>query len=114
MPATNLYEWVLNSYKQTSKMLNDIHCELKDRLGSAISLGKIEAKELLKTVGDVQKQVVKLKGQLEDRFVRRFEAVLDILGIPSLSEVERLRAKVDRLDRKVRELRNDNHKAPNS
>lgn len=114
MLTANLYEWVLSSYKQTSKRLNDTRGEIKNRLDSVISLGQAEAKELFKTFGDVQKQVAGLKIQLEDRFVRRFEAVLDILGVPSLREVEKLRAKVEKLDKRVKELRSNNHKTPNS
>lgn len=112
MSVVNLYELILNSYNQTAKRLSEVRKEIKDKLDNAISLSRVEVKGVIKTFDKIQKQVAELKVQLEDRFVRKFEAVLDILGVPSLRDLEELRARVEKLDKKIKELSKNNHKAP--
>jgi len=114
MQVDNLYKWVSSSYKEASKRLDDARGEIKSRLNSVVSSGPLEVKELMKTFGEVQKQVMGLKVQLEDRFVRKFEAVLELLGIPSEREMNELKVRVEKLGKKIAELRKSSNKAPSN
>jgi len=107
MQAGNLYKWALDSYKQTSESLSNVREQLERRLVGMVAAGRLEVAEALKTVTRAQNQIAELRGQLEDRVVRKYEAVLDLLGIPSEREIDELKRRVERLSKKVKGLSNN-------
>jgi len=104
MPVGRLYKWVLDSCRETTRNLNEMRGQLERKLIGLVAAGRLEVQEALKAVGAVHSQISGLKKELEDKVVRKFEAALDLLGIPSEREIEELKKRVDRLSKKVKDI----------
>jgi len=107
MQSSSLYRWILDSYKQTSDSLSDVRDRIERKLIGLMAAGRMEASEAIKTLAKTRTQIAELKSHIESRVIRKYEAVLDILGIPSEREIEDLKKRVERLNRMVKRLGNE-------
>ena len=111
MQSSSLYRWILDSYRQTFDSLSDVRDRIERKLIGLIATGRMEASEAIKTLAKTRTQIAELKNHIESRVIRKYEAVLDILGIPSEREIEDLKKRVERLNRRVKRLSNNNDRS---
>ncbi|RMF22937.1 MAG: hypothetical protein D6756_09695 [Cyanobacteria bacterium J083] len=68
--------------------------------------GKINPDQAKGIVDDLMDGLKSEQGNLQKQMERQMHNMLQDLGVPSQSEVDELRGRIDRLERKVRDLEN--------
>lgn len=68
--------------------------------------GRINPEEAQGFVDDLMQQIRAGQGSFESTMERQLRNMLQDLGVPSQSEIDELRGRVDRLERKIRDLEN--------
>ena len=68
--------------------------------------GKINPEEAQGFVDDLMQQMRAGQGNFENTMERQLRSMLQDLGVPCQSEIDELRGRVDRLERKIRDLEN--------
>ncbi len=71
-----------------------------------VSTGRLDPKQASEFVDDFLKQFKDEQGNVEEQFQRQFSNWLQDLGVPRQNEMDELRGRLDRLERKLRELEN--------
>ena len=68
--------------------------------------GKIDPDQATAFVDDLMTHLKSEQGNFESQMERQLRNALQDLGVPSQSEVDELRGRIDRLERQVRDLEN--------
>ena len=68
--------------------------------------GKINADQAKEFVDELMQKIQSEQGNFASTMERQMRNVLQDLGVPSQSEVNELRGRIDRLERQVRDLEN--------
>ncbi|NJM58244.1 MAG: phasin family protein [Synechococcales cyanobacterium RU_4_20] len=71
-----------------------------------VSTGRLDPTQAAAFVDDFLKQFKADQGNVEEQFQRQLGLWLQDLGVPRQNEMDELRGRLDRLERKLRELEN--------
>ena len=71
-----------------------------------VKTGKLDPSQASAFMDDILKQVKSDQGNVEEQFKAQFSNWLQDLGVPRQNEMDELRGRIDRLERKLREVEN--------
>lgn len=71
-----------------------------------VKTGKLDPSQAAAFMDDFLKQVKSDQGNVEEQFKAQFSTWLQDLGVPRQNEMDELRGRIDRLERKLREVEN--------
>ncbi len=82
--------------------------KLKEASEQLVKDGKINADQAKDFVDDLMTRIQSEQGNIEGQMEKQMRNMLRDLGVPSQSEVDELRGRIDRLERQMRDLENKN------
>jgi polyhydroxyalkanoate synthesis regulator phasin len=103
MESNNLLKQLLLIGVGTTTFVAD---KLKDVTEQWVREGRLNPEQATAFVEDLMQQLRSDPSQWETQMQRQLRNMMQDLGVPSQSEVDELRGRIDRLERQVRDLEN--------
>ncbi len=103
MDSNNLLRQLMMIGVGTTSLVAD---KLREVSEEWVNTGRLDPNQASAFVDDFLKQFKADPGNFEAQFQRQLQNLLQELGVPRQNEMDELRGRLDRLERKLRELEN--------